>query len=174
MGLVTGTTTHKLDQIRTYNPTTPYVVGTNGVTAIYTDSEGIETIEYTIGYINYTTKLTKNIYKVNKPEGITSLNYNNPISSNNSYVPGRQLDNIDVEYPTTFRYTTTGITEDNYFVFKDEVKMGVVFTPKVYEDVFIERKPMSVFESQVRLSNIKTLDDLEEYNNGYYKVTKID
>lgn len=174
MGLITGTTSHKLDLIKTYNPTTPYVIGTNGVTALYTDSEGIDIVEYTINNIQYKTRLVSNIYSVEKPKGVTSVNLNNPINSTKSYVPGTENKKIDKEYPTTFRLVTTGLTEENYFVFKDEVKMGVVFPPKVYEDVFIERKPMTIFESQARLSNIRNLEELEEYNNGYYNITKIE
>ena len=62
--------------------------------------------------------------------------------------------------------------DPSYFVFKDEVKMGVVFTPKVDEEVFIERHSISIYESQSRLGEIMTLDGLEEYNNGFYNIIK--
>lgn len=170
MGLVTGTTTHKLDLIRTYDQTNPYKVGVNGVTNIYTDSDGIETIEYNINGIQYSTKLTENIISTTKPEGVTNPNFN---ILNRSYIPLEKVNtNLDSSFPTTFRYTTTSLITDNKFTFKEEVKMGVVFQPKVSEDVFIERHSTSVFEAQSRLGTILTLEDLEEYNNGYYKVTK--
>jgi hypothetical protein len=169
MGLVTGTTTHKLDQIRTYNPLTPYVVGTNGVTALYTDIDGFEVVEYTINGIYYKTTILQNIIPVTKPIGVTAPDFNvNP----KSYIPLTETLPPDRNYPTTFSYTTTGVTGDNNFIFKEEAKMGVVFTPKVYEDVFIERQRMSIFESQSRLSVILSLEDLEEYNNGYYNIVK--
>ena len=50
--------------------------------------------------------------------------------------------------------------------------MGVVFTPKVYEDVFIERQKMNVYEIHSRLSEINTLGDLIDYNNGFYNIVK--
>jgi hypothetical protein len=112
---------------------------------------------------------------VGKPPGVTTPNLNNPISTTRSYRP-RVLNEPsirpDVYYPTTFSYTVSVTDETDYFVFKDEAKMGVVFTPKVYEEVFIERQSMSVFETQARLSEIRTLEDLVEYNNGFYNVTK--
>lgn len=186
---ITGTTSHKLDLIKTYSQTTPYVVGTNDVTALYFDSEGIETVEYIIDGIKYTTKLiklirpnpvnpvpnTKKFLKNQFPEETNSININNPINSTKSYIPTpRDKRPLDIVYPTTFEYVISAITETNYFVFKDEVKMGVVFTPKVQEEVFIERQRMSVFESQARLSEIYSLESLENYNNGYYNVTKIE
>ena len=51
--------------------------------------------------------------------------------------------------------------------------MGVVFTPKVEEEVFIERQDTSVFEPQSRLSNIVSLEGLVQYNNGYYKILNL-
>jgi hypothetical protein len=168
MGLVTGTTTHKLDLIKTYNPTTPYVVGTNGVTDLYKDGDGYDVVEYTIDGIDYTTTLKEEIVGPLSETKAININAN----LNKSYLPGRKKGRLDESYPTTFKYVTNTITEDSYFVFKDESKMGVVFTPKVYEDVFIERQRVSVFESQSRLAQILTLESLEEYNNGYYNVTK--
>jgi hypothetical protein len=175
MGVVTGITSHKLDVIRTYDPANPYVVGTNGVTALYTNSSGNDVVEYTIGNIRYKTIL----FDIIPDEDNPSLFVNNPNSINKPYIPktdkndkGRGIINTQLNFPTTFEYTTSATTTNNYFVFKEEVKMGVVFPTKIYEDVFIERQRMSVFESQSRLGTIITLEDLEEYNNGYYNVTK--
>tara|TARA_R110000803_G_scaffold138221_1_gene205048 strand:- start:135 stop:719 length:585 start_codon:yes stop_codon:yes gene_type:complete len=192
MGTITGTTQHRLDLIRTYNTITPYMVGINGCTALYFDTNGTQVVEYTIDGIKYTTRLvkfigpnvpgrpepgTKKFLKNEIPTGTNSININNPINSTKSYIPTVSNTNPnrsfnDILYPTTFEYSISAITETNYFVFKDEVKMGVVFTPKVHEEVFIERQRMSVFESQARMSEIFSLEGLETYNNGYYNVTK--
>jgi hypothetical protein len=185
--VITGTTQHRLDLIRTYNTITPYMVGINGCTALYFDTNGTQVVEYTIDGIKYTTRLvktlrnnapspapgTKEFLRNPNPEGTNSVNINTAISSTKSYLPTRTLNKkLDIVYPTTFEYSISTITETNYFVFKDEVKMGVVFTPKVHEEVFIERQRMSVFESQARMSEIFSLEGLETYNNGYYNVTK--
>tara|TARA_R110000803_G_scaffold110337_1_gene178744 strand:+ start:351 stop:860 length:510 start_codon:yes stop_codon:yes gene_type:complete len=167
MGLVTGTTQHRLDVVKTYDSSNPYIVGVNGVTAINTDVNGIKTVEYTIDGIKYKTRLIKYF---NNPK-ISGTDVNNPIGK--SYLPNREQTTLDVVYPTTFEYTTQPLTgQTTYFVFKDEAKMGVVFTPKVYEDVFIERQKMNVYEIHSRLSEINTLGDLIDYNNGFYNIVK--
>ena len=181
MGIVTGTTQHRLDLVRTYNdptnPTNPYLVGTNGCTAITLDTNGnVKTVSYTIDGIDYVTTLTKDISGIGKPVsnrvGILTPNLNSPITK--SYSPNRPSSRLDSVYPTTFKYVTQQKQETDYFVFKDEAKMGVVFQPKVLEEVFIERQSITVFETQARLGEIISLEGLEEYNNGFYNVTKLE
>ena len=182
MGLVTGTTQHRLDLVRTYddptNPTNPYLVGTNGCTNVTTNNKGeVDTVSYTINGISYVTTLFKNISNIGKPSVDGNLikvpNLNGEIYS--SYVPrtGNGELPLDVVYPTTFQYTTKQLTETDYFVFKDEAKMGIVFEPKVVEEIFIERQRLNSFEIQSRLSEINTLDELEDYNNGFYNIIKL-
>jgi hypothetical protein len=176
MGTVTGTTQDKLHLVKTYDPTQPYIVGRNGVTAVYTDVEGIDHVEYIIDGIKYHTKLIKEIGTAGR-RGSTSININNPINSTKSYKPPTKGDrngfSDDIVYPTTFEYTTQPYSDiTSYFVFKDEAKMGVVFQPKVDEEVFIERQSMSVYELQTRLGEIISVEGLEEYNNGYYNIVK--
>ncbi len=177
MGTVTGTTQDKLHLVKTYDPTQPYIVGRNGVTAVYTDVDGVDHVEYTIDGINYHTRLIKNIKTVGREPGNNSWNLNNPTNLTKSYKPNSKNDRVrtsrDTVYPTTFNYTTqpySGMT--SYFIFKDEVKMGVVFTPKVEEEVFIERQSISIYEPQTRLGEILSLEGLVNYNNGFYNVTK--
>lgn len=185
MGTVTGTTQDRLSLVKTYNPAQPYVVGVNGVTDVYTDAVGRGHVKYIIDGIEYHTTLTKDFNDLNKPLNLTktALNINSPIGGNKSYIPqsdikngtfGGRLPGGDIVYPTTFRYTTQPYTDiTSYFVFKDEVKMGVVFTPKVDEEVFIERQSEPVYEPQIRLGEINlSVAQLEDYNNGYYNIIK--
>lgn len=170
--MVKGKTRHRLDEVRTLDINNPYIVGVNGVNDIFVDSDGVENVRYTIGDIQYLTKLIK-IIDPDNPYSV-SLNSTNNISK--PYVPNRYNNNDFEEiYPTTFVYTpivAVGGDDDSYFIFKEESKSGVVFKPKIKEEVFIDRKPMSVFENQFRLSNIKSLEGLERYNNGYYNIFK--
>jgi len=187
MGIVTGITQDKLNLIKTYDPSQPYIVGRNGVTAVYTDSDGVKNIKYTIGSIDYHTKLIKEFTNPRRPIGVeTAPNLNTIFSSTRSYLPSRDVNTSgrrkiigpsqppDIVNPTTFRYTTQQKQETDYFVFKDEAKMGVVFQPKVLEEVFIERESISIFESQARLGEIISLEGLTEYNNGFYNITKLE
>tara|TARA_R110002012_G_scaffold15437_1_gene61517 strand:+ start:31 stop:546 length:516 start_codon:yes stop_codon:yes gene_type:complete len=167
---ITGRTSHKLDKIRTYDPDRPY-----NTTRDYFDGD-VRVLEYTIEGIEYVTRL-EDLRDPTDPNN-KAIDFNRSVSQ---YVPPsiNQLGSgsgLTDYYPTTFKYTVNGNTstnpDDNYFGFKDEVKIGVVFEPKILEDVFIERQVMTVFESQSRFGVIQTLEDLEEYNNGYYNVIK--
>ena len=156
--MITGFTSHKLDVISTYSKSNPFQVGVNGVTNIEYDPvvlTAITKIHYTIGAIDYTTtyqpKVDSNVRSVF--EG----------SSMNVRI-------IPIEHPTTFKTSTSGFDFDKYFLIKEEAKMGLVFPPKVSNELFIERMNVAVFERHSRLSDIKTLDGLTDYRNGYYNI----
>jgi len=149
--MITGFTSHKLDIVNTYNKTNPFQVGVNGVTHI----------EYNP---NNLTAITKVYYTIDNIDYIT--NYDNQRIGISSRVPSiNQVKNV-----TQFKTTKSGYDFDTYFLVKDEAKMGLVFPPKVINELFIERMEVSVFERQSRLSEIETLDALEEYRNGYYNI----
>jgi len=139
--MITGFTSHKLDVISTYSQTNPFQVGINGVTAIIPGNPTI--IKYTIDGINYETKYqpTKDGYEVN-----------------------------EFTHPTTFNTNLSGYDFQKYFVIKEEAKMGLVFPPKVNNELFIERMSLAVFERHSRLSEIQTLEGLINYRNGYYNI----
>lgn len=146
--MITGVTSHKLDVISKYSKSNPFQVGVNGVTNIEYDpviTTAITKIYYTIGDINYETIYTpiKTVYP-----------------------------RISEVHPTTFKTTVSGYDFDDYFSIKEEAKMGLVFPPKVNNELFIERMSVSVFERHSRLSEIKTLDDLINYRNGYYNIVE--
>ena len=149
--MITGNTTHKLDLIRTYDNNNPYQVGcrkydvTNPSVCVV--NVLIVNTDPTSGQLNNVT------YNVGGIQYVTTF-----------------LQDGNTE--TTFSFNPSPIVEDDYFIFKDEINMGVVFSPKIEEELFIDRKPISVFEPHIRLSNITTLEQLERYNNGYYNVIK--
>lgn len=147
--MITGVTSHKLDVISTYSQTNPFQVGVNGVTAVIPGNPTI--IKYTIDGINYET-----VY--NPPQNVGS---------------SPQLGDIKDQrliHPTTFNTNLSGWDFEKYFLIKEEAKMGLVFPPKVNNELFIERMSLAVFERHSRLSDIKTLDDLVNYRNGYYNI----
>jgi hypothetical protein len=48
--------------------------------------------------------------------------------------------------------------------------IGVINPPKINIDVFIDRGSNLSFDRHVKLGEIKSLNDLESYGNGYYKI----
>jgi hypothetical protein len=141
--MISGTTSHKLDLISTYSGTQPFVIGFKGVTNITYNTDGsINQIFYTIGDINYITT-----YQISSTEGSS--------------------------FPTSFYTFSTGSQEVTTSPsIKEEVKMGVVFPPKINNDLFIERMSLAVFERHSRLATINNIGALEEYRNGYYNIVK--
>ncbi len=147
--MITGFTSHKLDLVSTYDKNNPFQIGVNGVTNVEYDPTNLTAITkvyYTIGNVDYITDYRKNV------------------SISNSRQP------YGSQFPTIFKTTMSGYDFDDYFSIKEEAKMGLVFPPKVSNELFIERMSVAVFERHSRLSEIKTLDGLIEYRNGYYNI----
>ena len=55
---------------------------------------------------------------------------------------------------------------------KQEYLFGITSEPEVFSDVFIERGTTSVKERHLKLSEVKTLEDLVNYGNGFFNVSK--
>ena len=87
------------------------------------------------------------------------------------------VDNIDPETgdndrykKTTFNYKTNGRTEFNTSlsaITKEEEFLGIVFPQEVQNEVFIERGGEDIFEKHMVMAEIKTVDDISEFRNGY-------
>jgi len=143
--MISGSTSHKLDLVKTYSITNPYQIGVNGVTnIIYKDPialTGITFVSYSIGNINYTTRLSD----------LSTTFFTN--ASGYDFEPY-------IAFPN----------KQNTFDVKEESKMGLVFPPKVNNELFIERMSSAVFERYSRFSEIKNSGTLTYYRNGYYNI----
>lgn len=162
---ITGYTDSKLTSMKTYQTSNPYVVLFNlndNPSQYFTGllSSGSTSISYTIdslisnlnntgiGYVDYSSKYKRTVY-----DDLFNIN---------------KIINI-----TTFRSIPEGWNETNISLSaltKEEVDLGVVFPHEVYNDVFIDRGINSVLENQIRLSEIKTVQQFSRYGNGYYNV----
>lgn len=70
-------------------------------------------------------------------------------------------------------YETKGLTTGNTIdvpSVKLDYLIGVVNPPKINIDVFIDRGSNASFDRHIKLGEIKSLNDLESYSNGYYKI----
>jgi len=85
-------------------------------------------------------------------------------------------DGVTFNIPLTeFRIRGEGINETNIALSaltKEEYLFGIISKPEVQNDVFIDRGVTSVFEAHLKLSEIKNMAELINYNNGYYNITK--
>jgi hypothetical protein len=169
MSLITGTTKHRLDLIKSYDPNNPYKIGTvkPGVTVnnvVYNPNGSLSYVEYNIEGISYTTYLDR-FNEVEKVE--------RKFINKSQYGEGVVETKIE-KYPTTFSFTPTLIDDDDYYDFKNEAEMGVVFEPKIEEEIFIERHQENIIEKHSRLSEIRTMGKLETYRNGFYNIVNIE
>jgi hypothetical protein len=57
-----------------------------------------------------------------------------------------------------------------YPVFKEEYLMGISSFENVDANIYIERGINAAFEKHLKLGEVKSLDDLLQYGNGYYKI----
>lgn len=161
-GIITGLTDDKLYTVTTYFSGTPYVIGMNlsddpnyfiGVTDLYSNL-----IQYTIdANVNNVmgSGLHYNTYDFNR------LVYNSTI---NSY--------FSIPYTEVY-YQSEGWNINNISlsaITKEEIYFGIVFPPKVENNVFIERGSVSIFEKHSRLGSILNITELELYGNGYYNL----
>ena len=73
---------------------------------------------------------------------------------------------------TTFRFTTSGMTNNPNFInkpiYKNMNKENIISNPKIYDDVFIIRQEFSAFDGNYRLEYIQSLVDLETYAGGKF------
>jgi hypothetical protein len=53
---------------------------------------------------------------------------------------------------------------------KEEWTMGHVFPPQIENNVFIDRGIASVFEEHYRLTEVKTLEDFDIYQSGFFNI----
>ena len=53
---------------------------------------------------------------------------------------------------------------------KEEYLFGITSTPTVFSDLFIDRGRTTVLQSHMQLGEIKNMEDLINYGNGFYNL----
>ena len=82
-----------------------------------------------------------------------------------------------VDYPfgvTTFEAKSKGLTKDTAKlvpIVKNEALLKSVDEVQIFSNVFVERGKNSGYEKIQRLGEVKTLQDMEKYGYGYFKLT---
>lgn len=102
--------------------------------------------------------------------------------SGSEYVTIENLDNLMyLTKLSEINYETTG-TLDNVFnkspnfmsapFFMEDYKLGLTYLNSNYDDFVIDRGDAAAFERHLRLSEVKTVQDLENYGNGFFELKK--
>lgn len=175
--VITGTTDSKIDDVRSYSASTPFIVGFDIESETYIDYLGTS-----ISGVSRVTSLGEpNIY-VFGAENDNNIGTNNQTSGilYKDYSGRTQTVIIDGQPTiiplTEFRYIGQGYNQTNVSLSaltKEEYLFGIISTPEVKNDVFIDRGVTSVMDMHLRMSEIKNLGELIRYGNGFYTIRRI-
>lgn len=173
---ITGYTDSKLEELRSYDAKTPFKIGFD-----------IETSDY-YNYVNTLIHGVSRIFSMAEPRIYVFDTPTGPTLGTPNQVNGlryidytgqtRQvtLNGVTSSIPVTqFSYVCEGINMTNTSlsaITKEEYLFGVIFPPEVKSEVFIERGITSVMDKHLRLSEVKDLNELSRYGNGFYTLNK--
>ena len=175
---VSGFTDSKKTDVRSYDKTQKYITGFDVNKDTYTNYVGA-TINGRTRITQQITSATTYVFDANNDVNIgtenqtTGIRYIDYTGQTRGVVDefgiGRSLP------LTTMDYIGEGWNETNTSLSaltKEEYLFGITQPPEVYSDVFIDRGDTTVFEKHLRLSEVESLEHLERYNNGFYRLVK--
>jgi hypothetical protein len=103
-------------------------------------------------------------------------NYGRVTEITNAYT-AYTIQNVDYyDYPngkTIFFMDSEGLTEEMLVaepITKEEVLFGVVSSPEIQSQIFIDRGKTSAFEGIQRLGEVDNIGDLVSYGYGFFKI----
>lgn len=161
---VTGITESRIDDVKTYNNAQQYQQGFNVENESYINFSGsnvngisrITNFQDPITYVFLGDDNDQNLGTINQKDGLVF----------NDFVEGGI---------TTFSFNGQGWNETNTSlsaITKEEYLFGIISKPEIKNDVFIDRGIATVFEKHLKLSEVRTLDELQRYGRGYFNVKK--
>ena len=173
-GLVSGYTDSKIDSVKTYSNINPYVPNFYINSKIYNDY--LNTV--IIGGDVVTVIGEPNIYTFdvdkNDPNSGTTSQNNGILYKDFSGIT-RNVNGKTIN-TTSFSVNGQGWNPTNTSLSaltKMEYLFGITTTPTVESDLFVDRGNTTVMENHLRLSEINSLNDLENYGNGFYNISRL-
>lgn len=175
-GIITGFTESVVEDFRTYKQDTPYIVGFNTNSEVYKNYRGdivtgvdrvTQINDDKIIYVTGVNEKDPRIGTTGQTSGLLYTDWPNEVrsTSDNETIP-----------LTTFSYMSEGWNETNTSysaITKEEYLFGIISPPEVKSDLFIDRGETSVIDKHLRLGEVRTLDELVKYGNGFYNINKI-
>jgi hypothetical protein len=162
---ITGLTDSTLNSVKSYNILNPYQIGLN----LDTDPTQYFTGVLSLNNNSITYVIDALISDLNN----SGIKYTDDNTKRTVYDDIFKIDRIIDT--TIFSYTGSGWNYSNISlsaITKEELDLGVVFPHEIKNEVFIDRGVVSAKESQMRLSEIDTLEQLERYGNKFYNIKK--
>lgn len=173
---ISGYTDSKIEELRSYAESNPFRIGFdvetsdyyNYVNSLINGVSRIKTMAEPRIYVFDTTN-DVNLGTQNQTTGLQYIEYT-------GLTRNVTLNGVDAIIPITeFYYIGEGFNETNTSLSaltKEEYLFGIIFPPEVKSEVFIERGITPVTDKHLRLSEVKNLNELTRYGNGYYTINK--
>lgn len=176
-GRVTGATDSKKIDVKSYSESQAYQPNFDIIREPYVNYLGTNVVgrsritvlgEPTV-YV-FDANDDANIGTVNQTTGILYKDYTGGTRSVNDPLLGEVLIPLtEMQYEGEgWNMTNTSLSAQT----KEEYLFGITSKPTVFSDVFIDRGDTTVMEKHLRLSEVESLEHLERYNNGFYRIVK--
>lgn len=178
-GYITGFTDSKETSVRSYSAINPFQVGLDMNVEVYDDYRG-DTITGVTRVTSLNAPEMEYVIDAKNDSNIGTLNQNTGILYNDNTGITRTIVHTDTntayEIPqTTMRYFGQGFHDLNvglYANFRKDYHFGISDVRETESDILVERGEQDIAGRHLRLSEVKTIDDLMNYNNGYYNIEK--
>jgi len=192
---ITGSTSSKITDVRSYDNTQEYITGFDIKKETYTNYQGntvngrnrvtnlsgvtaantahfaaLTGTTYTATTYVFDANDDVNIGTSNQSSGLLYKDFellNKPVTDEFGFTYNAPL--------TEFEFTGEGWNDTNTSLSaltKEEYLFGITQPPEVQSDVFIDRGATTVLEKHLRFSEVESLEHLERYNNGFYRLVK--
>ena len=174
--IIAGTTS-KLNIVKSYDADEPYKPNFDIRKEVYINYdnvtiEGVDRVTNIDGSeITYAINASRDLLLGTSGQTSGVLYTDNP--KENIILPNELSSN---ETTTKVQYMGEGWNKTNMSIdpqIQEEYLIGIISTPEIKTDVFIDRGVINVLDKHLRLSEIKNLDHLEKYGNGFYNINRI-
>jgi hypothetical protein len=173
---ISGYTDSKIDDVKSYDNSEKLKTNFNMGVQTYENYQNV-----TVNGVDRVVSLSEPIvyvfdtpvdFNIGTPNQVYGLQYLDYTANTRTVI----IDNVKYRIPETIvNYIGEGNNETNTSLSaltKEEYLFGIISTPQIQNDVFIERGVTSVIEPHMKLSEIKNLRELTLYGNGYYNITR--
>jgi hypothetical protein len=190
--VVTAYTESRLNALKSYNKNNRYIINFNIDTDQYLnyDNQTIYGVSRITDRISGDTGTTTYVFDANNDINIGTPNQTSGLLftesniilnaskqnkfdfNNKKYTKGESLliNNLSkVNYKAEgWNNTNTSLSA----LTKEEYLFGIINSPEVFSDVFIDRGSTTVMEYHLKLSEVESIEHLEWYGNGFYNINK--
>lgn len=163
-GVITAYTESRVEDVKSYSNNDQYKLNFDIENEIYLNFSG-----ETVNGVNRVTRLGDPLTYVfladkNDPN-IGQITQKDGLVFNDSVINGTTTLSFRGQGWNQTNLSVSGITKEEYL-------FGIISKPEIKSDVFIDRGITTVFEKHLKLSEVRTLDELQRYGKNYFKVTK--